>query len=140
MPSWSSYTREEIVLISVDADNGFSGDFVPSCMELCKEGFKHKLFAFHGDDGGVTGRMGCWASSFWYVNGYGQSLRGCGYQDIAFLETFRKIPGYTVVKPLNKDGRKFSAGWSMCNGKDGDLTKAYNQAKVNNCDPKDQLQ
>ena len=59
-----------------DCDNGFSIDFVKSVVKYLECDDKGQFVFWKGDDGGVTGRMGCWEDSFRLVNGYDEDMRG----------------------------------------------------------------
>ena len=79
--------------------------------------------------------MGCWASKFEELGGYDEDLHGHGHQDVDLRSRFKAAPGGEVVNALDATWRRFSAGWSVCNDENGDLKKAYNEAKMKNTHP-----
>ena len=79
--------------------------------------------------------MGYWAEAFKALNGYDQGMRGMGYQDVDLRFRFKKTTGFTQENALSRDWKRFSAGFSLCNDPEGDATKAFNLAKIKNCDP-----
>ena len=127
---------QKIFVVNLDADNGFSPSFVPSVMMYAKENHWNTFYSWRGDDGGVTGRMGCWAKRFEELGGYDEDLHGHGHQDVDLRSRFKAAPGGAVVNALDATWRRFSAGWSVCNDENGDLKKAYNEAKMKNTHPK----
>ncbi|MCP4242814.1 MAG: hypothetical protein GY772_19850 [bacterium] len=129
--------KENTFVVNVDCDNGFSVDFVPSVLSIYGSGRRNSLYQWRGDDGGVTGRMGYWATGFEYFCGYDESLRGRGHQDVDLRRRFEKTDDYAVVRALSAAGTRFTAGYSVSNDPDGDPTKAFNLSKIVNCDPKD---
>lgn len=131
------YLPKEIFMVSCDCDNGFSADFVPACVGYASVGWAPIFVQFKGDDGGVTGRMGYWCSTFFQVNGYDEDIRGSGYEDIDLRNRCRALTGHSVVHAINDQHRKFSAGWSFPNDPSGDMKKSLNEAKILHCDPAD---
>ena len=116
---------QDTFVVNVDADNGFSIDFVPSCMMYAKQDKWNTFYRWKGDDGGVTGRMGCWARRFLQLGGYDEDLRGHGHQDVDLARRFEKAAGGAVVRQgLTPAWRRFSAGWSVCNDPNNDLKKS----------------
>ena len=122
-------------LVNLDADNGFSLGFVPSVLMYAKMNAWNTFYSWKGDDGGVTGRMGCWSARFEELGGYDEDLHGHGHQDVDLRTRFKNADGGAVVNGLDDTWRRFSAGWSVCNDPDGNYKKAYNEAKMVNTHP-----
>ncbi len=121
-----------------DCDNGFSVDFVQSVVDYLHDYNEGRFLYWKGDDGGVTGRMGYWESSFRLVNGYDEDMKGNGSEDIDLKYRFQQHPALSVERALvfkEECWRRFSAGWSVCNDIGGDEVKGLAEAKMVNVDP-----
>ena len=121
-----------------DCDNGFSVDFVKSVVGYMQAGDMNKFIFWKGDDGGVTGRMGYWESSFRKLNGYDEDMQGNGSEDIDLKYRYARFPGYVTERGLvlkEHTWYRCNAGWSVCNDIDGDVKKGLAESKMLNVAP-----
>ena len=128
-----SVPRDRVFLVNLDADNGFSHLFCKGVLNDLRTCPRRTLVQYRGLDGGVTGRMGYWASDFAQIGGYDEKLKGAGHQDVDLRSRFDRIGGWAVRRGYQPSGEKYSAGWSVPN--DPDPKVAINQAKVKYVDP-----
>ncbi len=71
-------------LVNLDADNVLAPAATTAlALELRSLG-PRTAFRCKGDDGGCTGRIGCWHKSWLEVGGYDETMYPSGYQDIDF--------------------------------------------------------
>ena len=116
-----------------------------------------QIIRFKGQDGGVTGRIGCFMSNFFAVNGYNEGLYGAGYQDIELLNRMETLiqetfgdelqRGKSVSARCNNTGGKFwmliktikDNSFSLPNAVGATLNdrKSWDKAKIQNCKPED---
>ena len=117
-----------------DCDNGFSLDFIESVVGYLKQGDLDMFVFWRGDDGGVTGRMGCWSDRFIQLNGYDEDMKGHGSQDIDIKYRFNDSPPYKAERGL-VFGKRCNAGWSVNNDEGGNETLGWAAAKMVNVNP-----
>ena len=113
-------------------------DFVKSVVDYMRAGDMNKFIFWKGDDGGVTGRMGYWESSFRKLNGYDEDMQGNGSEDIDLKYRYNQLRSTYGKWVVTERGlvfkehqwRRCNAGWSVCNDIDGDVKKGLAESKM----------
>ena len=113
-------------------------EFPQSVCDYLRSPTISKFIFWKGDDGGVTGRMGCFETAFRMVNGYDEDMTGNGAEDIDLKSRFHSHKDLCIERGLvykDWNWRRFSAGWSVCNDINGHATRGLNEAKMINVAP-----
>ena len=137
-----------LFLVCLDADNVLVPDHVQRIVDRLAESvefpwYRRLLINFKGDDCGVSGRDGYFASAFQDVRGYRQSLHSHGYQDSDLRFRLQKqcASEYPDASGLQYSSQKLNkSGYSICNDPGGDEKKSFNESKLLHCPPEELLQ
>ncbi len=123
--SAKGYDPTRVFLMNLDADNVMSPQFVVGLLRQVRAGPQVACFIACGEDGGVTGRMGWWATTFAELGGYNEAMLPMAYQEVDMRERTKKLPGSVGVVVVSR-----TAGYSIPNH--WDSKKARGEAKLAN--------
>ena len=134
-----------LFLVCLDADNVLVPNHIQRIVDRLAEGakypwYKRLLINFKGDDCGVSGRDGYFASAFRDVRGYRQSLHSHGYQDSDLRGRLLQLCAseHAGSKDFEYSCQKLNgSGYSICNDPGGDERLAYSAAKLLHCPPEE---
>ena len=125
----------EPYLLNLDGDNIIKEAWLPYLFDWLQDE-RIGLQMFGGMDGGCTGRVGVWKSTFMAINGYEESLPyPSGYEDIEISHRAKALHGFCCKKFTKKKMKSYpGCGYSIPNADDWKI--ALGEAKVVNCDVK----
>ncbi len=130
-------------LVNLDADNVLAPAATTAVALELRSLPPRFAFRCKGDDGGCTGRIGCWHKSWLEVGGYDETMYPSGYQDIDFYLRVGKTGGTRALKfPCgesipNAAERKEDRGAAkivnaICTNRETGQTMSWGQMNVSN--------
>jgi hypothetical protein len=134
---------DNLFLVCLDADNVLVSKHVQRIVERLEQSvqypwYKRLLINFKGDDCGVSGRDGYFASAFVNVRGYRQSLHSHGFQDSDLRDRLVKQCDLEHGNDPNisySRAKLTKSGYSICNDPGGNEVKGYGESKLLHCPP-----
>ncbi len=100
----------QVVVLNLDVDNVASLHFMEVLLKKAKMMGPFDMIRGSGDDGGVTGRMACFAELWIILGGYDEGMAPSGFQDVDLVLRAKLLGG--TSHGFKHDG---SAGWSIRN-------------------------
>ncbi len=123
-----------MLLVNLDVDNLMSLPFVSALIVKAVTESRHAVFHCWGQDGGVTGRIACWAEAFVHgAGGYDQSFLPSGYQDIDLKERLRRLKGGRSIRIRPAIAGKLFDDFSLENAPGGTKRERTSSRRCGGC-------